>query len=67
MTKVSSPSYFSDVEFIASFTGKSYEEAIKLAHEWSVRTGAKLISYYEQVVPGKSILVSYKQNENSNQ
>lgn len=63
MRKVSSPSQFSDDHFIASFSGKNYEEAIKLAGEWSVRTGATLVSYYEQIAHGKSILVSYKRNE----
>jgi hypothetical protein len=60
MRKVSSPSHFPEDSYIASFSGKNYEEAIKLAGEWSGRTGATLVSYYEQTAHGKSILVSYK-------
>lgn len=63
MRKVNSPSQFSDDHFIASFSGKNYEEAINLAQEWSGRDGATLVSYYEQTAHGKSILVSYKRND----
>lgn len=63
MRKVNSPSQFSDDHFIASFSGKNYEEAINLAQEWSGRDGTTLVSYYEQTAHGKSILVSYKRND----
>ena len=63
MRKVNSPSQFSDDHFIASFSGKNYEEAVKLAQEWSGRDGTTLVSYYEQTAHGKSIVVSYKRNE----
>ena len=63
MRKVNSPSQFSDGHFIASFSGKNYEEAINLAQEWSGRDGTTLVSYYEQTAHGKSILVSYKRND----
>lgn len=65
MRKVNSPSQFSDDHFIASFSGKNYEEAIKLAQEWSGRDGTTLVSYYEQAAHGKSILVSYKRHEDN--
>ena len=63
MRKVNSPSQFSDDHFIASFSGNNYEEAIKLAQEWSGRDETTLVSYYEQTAHGKSILVSYKRKE----
>ena len=63
MRKVSKITQFHEDSLIASFTGKNYEEAIKLAGEWSQRTGAILLSYYEQVAFGKSILVSYKKED----
>lgn len=66
MRKVNSPSQFSDSYFIASFSGKNYEEAIKLAQEWSGRDGTTLVSYYEHAAHGKSILVSYKRKEEEN-
>lgn len=63
MIQVSNLNQFPEDCYIAYFTGKNYEEAIKLAGEWSGRTGATLISYFEQKAFCKSILVSYKRNE----
>lgn len=63
MRKVSSPSHFPEDSYIASFSGKNYEEAIKLAGEWAQRNAIEMLSYYEQIAHGKSILVSYKRNE----
>lgn len=63
MNQVSKITQFPENSLIASFTGKNYEEAIKLAGEWSGRTGATLLAYYEQKAFGKSILVSYKRSE----
>lgn len=60
MNQVSSPNQFAEDSFIAYFSGKNYDDALKLAGEWSQRTGATLLSYYEQKAFGKSILVSYK-------
>ena len=67
MIQVSNPNQFPEDSHIASFTGKNYEEAIKLAGEWSGRTGATLISYFEQKAFGKSILVSYKRKEDEHE
>lgn len=63
MRKVSSPSHFPEDSYIASFSGKNYEEAIKLAGEWAQRNSIEMVSYYEPLAYGKSILVSYKRNE----
>lgn len=63
MIQVSNPNQFPEDSHIASFTGKNYEEAIKLAGEWSQRNSIEMISYYQQIAFGKSILVSYKRNE----
>ena len=60
MDKVASPSHFSPDHYIGNFNGKDFEDAIKRATEWSQRTGMTLVSYYEQIAFGKSILVSYK-------
>ena len=60
MNKVSSPSHFSPDHFIANFVGKDFEEAKQKSVEWSQRVGTELVSYYEQIAFGKSILVSYK-------
>lgn len=67
MNKVASPSQFSPDHHIANFNGKDYEDAIQRAVEWSQRVGTELISYYEQIAFGKSILVSYKkENKDEN-
>lgn len=63
MIQVSNPNQFPEDSHIASFTGKNYEEAIKLAGEWAQRNSIEMISYYQQIAFGKSILVSYKRNE----
>lgn len=63
MIQVSNPNQFPEDSHIASFTGKNYEEAIKLAGEWSQRNSIEIVLYYEQKASGKSILVSYKRNE----
>lgn len=69
MIKVSRLQRFSDQDFIALFSGKSYEDAVNSAREWAQHTGNRLISYYEQVAIGKSksILVSYRYDETPNQ
>jgi hypothetical protein len=63
MRKVSSPSHFPEGSYIASFSSKNYEEAIKLAGEWAQRNLIEMLSYYEQLDFRKSILVSYKRND----
>lgn len=67
MIQVNKITQFPEDSYIASFTGKNYDEAKTLAHAWSQRTGATLISYYEQKAFGKSILVSYKRNEEAHE
>lgn len=63
MIQVSNPNKFPEDSSIECFSGKSYEESIQLAKEWSTRNKVELISYYPQIAFGKSILVSYKRNE----
>lgn len=53
-------------EFVKPFTGKTVEDAIKAAKEWSMENGTPLIgNYYHQVKLGKleSILVDLKTNK----
>lgn len=65
MLQVSSPSKFPEDCHIAFFSGKNIEDALRLAREWSSRTGIEILNYYPQRAFGKSILVSYKkENEN---
>jgi len=63
MHQVPNPSQFSSEDNIAGFTGKSYAEALIQAETEAKRIGVTLVSYYEQKVPGRSILVSYKKKE----
>lgn len=63
MNKVSKIIQFPEDGLIAAFTGKNYEEAIKLAHEWAQRNNKELTFYYEQIAFGKSILVSYRKED----
>jgi acetylornithine/succinyldiaminopimelate/putrescine aminotransferase len=65
MTKVAYINKLSG-QHVAGFSGKkSYEDAIKSAESWAKRTGTELISYYEQIHGGKSILVGYNKLESS--
>lgn len=64
MLQVSSPNKFADDHFINGFSGKNYEEAIKAAEEWATRERKELVAYFCQKAFDKSILVSYKENEN---
>lgn len=68
MIQVTSPNKFPEDGFIAFFSGKDYDDSIRLAGEWAVRDNTKLISYFPQVAHGKSILVCYKMkiNEDNN-
>ena len=66
MLLVSNPNKFPEDGFITLFSGKSTEDAIQLAKDWSERVGTSLLTYYPQkAFGGKSILVSYKNEEKS--
>lgn len=64
MIQVSNPSKFPEDCCITFFSGKDVEDAVRMAREWAKERNIKVYSYYPQVVPGRSILVSYKINEN---
>ena len=65
MIQVSSPSKFPEDGLIAFFTGKNVEDAIALAEAWAKQDKVEITNYYPQRAFGKSILVSYKkENEN---
>lgn len=65
MKQVKSPSDFDREDNIGYFSGKkTYEDSIKEANEWATRNGKILVAYFEQSAFGKSILVSYKRDEN---
>lgn len=66
MLPISNPSKFPENCNIAFFSGKNIEDALRLAEEWSKRTGIEIVNYYPQRAFGKSILVSYKK-ENKNE
>lgn len=48
------------------FTGKSYDDSIRLAYEWRDRVNkentskVELVSYFPQLHKGKNIILSYK-------
>lgn len=67
MIQVSSPNKFPDGCHITFFTGKNIEDAIQLAKEWAEKNNIEAYSYYPQKAFGKSILVSYKRNEDENE
>lgn len=53
-------------QYIMDFTGKNYEESLKLAYEWKDRyekdhkdTKVNFVNYYPQVFMHKTILISY--------
>lgn len=50
-------------KYIARFIGKTYADSILLAERFAKETGATLLSYFEQVHGGKSILVGYSRKE----
>lgn len=65
MQKISRIADFSKDHLIGNFLGKDYEEARKNAEDWSVRTGNKIHSYFEQIFHTKtySILFSYERGD----
>jgi len=61
MIQVPSLAHFSSNRYIQYFSGKTLDDAITLAHEWSQRAGAHLVSYFVQpTFGGRTILVSYE-------
>lgn len=65
MLPVASPSQFPEDGLITFFSGKNLDEAIAKAIEWAEMNKIEVHSYYPQRAFGKSILVSYKkENEN---
>lgn len=66
MNLINNTNQFPEDSFIGNFLGKDYGDAVTSAEEWSQRTGAILLCYFEQKPIGKShsILVGYRKQEN---
>lgn len=64
MIQVNNPNKFPEDSLIGYFTGKDYKDALQQVTDWEFSSGATVISYYEQVAFGKSVLISYKIGEN---